>query len=307
MNRQTPADPARGADRRVDIIARLKSRLGHGHGAETRLIESILADLHFATQAPIAQIAAKAGVSEPTVTRLARSLGFGSTREMKFHLAQSLAIGGAYLRSHEQNSEGQHTSNQVVATICSRAHAALDLVSVGLANVDVTMLGETIARAGQIIIYGTGGSSSMAAIELQNRLFRLGLKCAAHTDPQLQRMSASVVDRNTVIIGFSISGRVRSVIDSMVIGRQYDATCIAVTSPGTPLAEAAHHVLPFVFKEDGNLYKPSSTRYALIAAVDILAMATAEAIGPKVLELLRRVRQSLATNEITDPLHPIGD
>ncbi len=291
----------------IDIIARLKARLAAGHRAEVQLIETILGDLHFATTAPIADIAARAGVSEPTVTRLARSLGFASTREMKVHLAQALAVGGAYLRAHETNSDGQHTSNQVVATICSRAHAAIDLMSVALAQSDITALGELLARASRIVVYGTGGNSSMAAVELQNRLFRLGLNSTAYADPQLQSMSASVSDARTVIVAFSTSGRVRSVLDAVAVARQYDATVIGITSPGSPLANAVDHLVPFVFEEDQNLYKPSSSRFAMLAVVDILAMAAAEAIGPGVLELLRRVRQSLTTLETGGPPQPIGD
>lgn len=292
---------------RVDIIGRLKARLEEGHSAEVRLIEVILSDMHFATTASIAEVARRARVSEPTVTRLARTLGFTSTREMKVHMAQALAIGGAYLRAHEANSEGQHTSNQVVATICNRAHSALDLISLALAQVDITRLGELIAGASRVIVFGTGGNSSMAAVEMQNRLFRLGLNGTAYADPQLQSMSASVSDKRTVIIAFSTSGRVRSILDAVAVARQYGATTIAVTKSGTPLAEAADHLIPFVFEEDQNLYKPSSSRYAMLAVVDILAMATAEAIGPRVLELLRRVRQSLVTLEASDPLQPIGD
>lgn len=293
-------------DERVDIIARLHGRAGFGRGAEARLVQVILDDLHFATHASIHELAARAGVSEPTVTRLARALGFRSTREMKVHLAQALAIGGAYLRSHESNSEGQHSSGTVIATICSRAHAALDLISVALSETDIVPLARSIASARHTLIYGTGGNSSMAAVELQNRLFRLGLRCNAQSDPQLQRMSASVADEHTVIVAFSTSGQVRSVLDAMVIGRQYGARCIAVTSADSPLSRAAHELIPLVFQEDGNLYKPSSSRYALLALVDMIAMATAEAIGSPVLERLRRVRQSLS-NEVTDPLNPIGD
>lgn len=297
-----------GAAPRIDIIARLKARLEEGHRAEVQLIEVILGDMHFATNAPIAQIAQRAGVSEPTVTRLARSLGFASTREMKVHMAQALALGGAYLRAVDR-VEGNHTSNQVVATICSRAHAALDLISVALASSDITGLGEMVAKANRIIIYGTGGNSSMAAVELQNRLFRLGLNSTAYADPQLQSMSASVSDKHTIVVAFSTSGRVRSILDAIAVARQYGATCIAITKPGTPLAAAVQHVVPFVFEEDqAMLYKPSASRYAMLAVVDILAMAAAEAIGPRVLELLRRVRQSLTTLEANDgPMQPIGD
>lgn len=297
----------RGVDARIDIIARLKGRLEQGHRAEVRLIECILSDLHFATHAPIGELAARAGVSEPTVSRLARSLGFTSTREMKVHLAQSLALGGAYLRGSAGFPDGEPNANEVVAAICSRAHAALDLISVALAQIDAASLGKTLARASRVITYGTGGNSSMAAVELQNRLFRLGVNSCAYADPQLQSMSASVADAGTVIVAFSTSGRARSVLDAVAIGRQYGATCIAITTPDTPLAEMAHHLVPFVFEEDGNLYKPSASRYAMLATVDILAMATATAIGPKVLELLRRVRQSLSTIAIVEPMQPIGD
>ena len=66
-------------------------------------------------------------------------------------------------------------------------------------------------------------------------------------------------------------------------------------------------VWPLTFKEDGNLYKPSSMRYTLLAAVDMIAMATALTLGTKVLESLRRVRHSLASQNIKNPNLPIGD
>lgn len=293
--------------RTVDIIARLQDRLERGRGAEIRLVESILADPHFAAHAPIAQIAERAGVSEPTITRLARALGFPGTREMRFHLAQALAIGGAYLREPNAPPEDLPMTAQVVAKISSGAHAALDLMSMALAEIDLEPMARRISEASQILIYGTGGSSSFAAVELQNRLFRLGLHVTAHTDPQLQRMSASVLEPRAVVIGFSVSGQASSVTDAVNIGRQYGASALVVTSPNTPLAEAGDALLPLTFKEDGNLYKPSSTRYALLAAVDIIAMTTAQTIGPKVLEPLRRVRHSLASQNIRNPDLPIGD
>jgi len=294
-------------ERSVDIIARLQHRLERGRDAERRLVESILSDLHFAAHAPIAQIAERAGVSEPTITRLARALGFPGTREMRFHLAQALAIGGAYLRSTTAAESELPPFGQIIAKVAGGAHAALDLMTTALADVDLEEMAKQISRANQILVYGTGGSSSMAAVELQNRLFRLGLHATAHTDPQLQRMSASVLSPGSVVIGFSISGQVGSVIDAVTIARQYGAWALVVTSANSPLARIGDAVFPLTFKEDGNLYKPSSTRYALLAAVDILAMATAEKVGPRVLEMLRRVRHSLASQNIRDPSLPIGD
>ena len=59
--------------------------------------------------------------------------------------------------------------------------------------------------------------------------------------------------------------------------------------------------------EDGNLYKPTSSRFALLAIVDMLAMAVAESRGTKVMESLRRIKQSLNTLKVEDPGLPLGD
>ena len=294
-------------DRTVDIIARLHARQARGRDAERRLVDAILGDLQFAAQATIAEIAQRAGVSEPTITRLARSLGFSGTQEMRIHIAQALAIGGAYLRTPPPAPTGPAGFADAVAAIAKGAHAALDLLALGLAEADVAGMARTISGARQVLVCGTGGGSSMAAVEMQNRLFRLGLKVTAQTDPQLQRMNASVLGARDVVVLFSLSGQARSVLDACRIARQYGAHTIAVARPDTPLAREAQAVLPLNFQEDTDLYKPSSARYALLACVDILAMATAHAIGPGVIEHLRRVRQSLASQDIRDPHLPIGD
>jgi DNA-binding MurR/RpiR family transcriptional regulator len=302
-----PAPPAPPEARAADIIVLLKKRQARGKEAERRLVDTILSDLQFAAQASIAQLAQRAGVSEPTITRLARAMGFAGTQDMRAHLTQALALGGAYLRPPPAPPDGPEAYGGAVAAIAQGAHSALDLFALGLSGTDLAAIARTLRRAGSILVCGTGGGSSMAAVEMQNRFFRLGLKIVAQTDPQLQRMSASVLGPRDVIVGFSISGQARSVVDAVTIARQYGAQSIAVTQPGTPLAEATRTILPLTFREDGNLYKPSSTRYALLAAVDILAMATAHAIGAGVIEPLRRVRQSLASQNIVNPGLPIGD
>lgn len=293
--------------RNVDIIARLQLRLDRGRDAERRLVASVLGDLQLAAHAPIARLAERAQVSEPTITRLARAMGFSGTREMRFHLAQALAVGGAYLRPQQSGAEPLSPSGQILAQVALGAHAAIDRMTAALGDVDIDAIARTIRHASQILVYGTGGGSSMAAVELQNRLFRLGLHVTAHIDPQLQRMSASVLDSKAMVIGFSISGQASSVNDAVAIARQYGARALVVTTPHSPLAKAGDALLPLIFVEDTNLYKPSATRYALLAAVDILATATAEAIGPSVIEQLRRVRHSLTSQNILSPSLPIGD
>jgi len=289
----------------VDVIARLRELEADGSRADRKLAATVLRDLDFASKASIVDLAARAGVSEPTVTRFCRTLGSDGIREFKFRLAQALAVGGAYLMPRGTASEG---SRRVVDTIADGAVAAVEMLRAHVDPERIEAAAERLAAAQSVLCYGSGGSSSIAALELQHRLFRLGLAVAAYSDGELQRMTASVAGRGTVVCAFSISGHVRPMVEAITVARQYGASTLVVTAPASPLAEAGEIVIPFAIGEDESLLlRPSPTRYALIGCVDMLALATAEAMGPEVLERLRRIKQNLATMKFNDPALPIGD
>jgi DNA-binding MurR/RpiR family transcriptional regulator len=289
----------------VDIVMRLKLRTEDGTRSDRRLAGIILGDLDFASKSPIAEIAARAGVSEPTVTRFCRSLGCEGVRDFKFRLAQALAVGGLYLSAAPLERDARE--QRIAGAIGDAAVAAVERARDGIDMGVVLELADRLATAGQILTYGSGGTSSMLAVEMQNRLFRLGLPVVAHVDGQLQRMSAAVAGSQTVVLAFSTSGYAQSVIDAVIVARQYGALTAAVTQPGSALASAAHSVIAFTPFEDGNVYKPTSSRYGLLVVADLIATATAEAIGPKVLEGLRRIKHSLNTLKVEDPRLPLGD
>ena len=289
----------------VDIVARIRGLAEAGSRADRRIATVVLADLDRATKAPIAELAAEADVSEPTVTRFCRKLGCDGIRPFKLLLAQAVAVGGAYLRPMEP--ERAHSSSWLIENVCDGAAEAIHRIRTSLDPVGLKRAGDLIAHAGLVLAFGSGGTSSMAAVELQNRLFRLGLHAVAHTDGEMQRMTAAAGNKSSLVVVFSISGAVRSQKDAAWITKQYGGTVIAVTASGSDLATGADLVIPFSVQEDGDLYRPSSARYAMLAVVDMLSVAAAEAIGPSSLETLRRIEQNLNVLKVDDPRLPIGD
>ena len=289
----------------TDIINRLRLLAADGSKAERRLAEVILDDIEYASRAPIADLALKAGVSEPSVTRFCRSLDCDGVRDFKFKLAQVLAIGGIYLSPEPlvRDERDARIVNAVTDGAVRAMERIRDIVDMGMVN----SVAEALAKARYICVFGSGGVSSMGAVEMQNRLFRLGLSVVAHTDGQMQRMSAAVCDRESLVIAISASGEALSIIESVRVARQYGATTVALTNPTSTLASEAQFTLPFVIAADSQLYKPTSGRYALLFLIDLVAMATAETLGPKVLEGLRRIRTSLSGLNMSDPGRPIGD
>ncbi len=289
----------------ADIITRLQMMTQEGSKSDRRLAALVLEDLDFASKAAISEIASRADVSEPTVTRFCRNLGCEGVRDFKFWLAQAIAIGGIYLMPAPVNRDARE--QRIAAAITSGAIAAIERVAAGLDMSTVIAVAERLAASRTILCVGSGGTSSMMATEMQNRLFRLGLSVIAQVDGQLQRMHAAVVTPETTVVAFSISGYAKSVVDSVVLARQYGARTVAITGPGSALAAAAEIVIPFQHLEDGYIYKPTSSRFALLAVVDMIATATAEAGEGRVLESLRRIKQSLNTLKVDDPRLPLGD
>ena len=289
----------------ADIITRLQLMLQDGTKSDRRLAGLVLTDLDFASKAAISEIAARVGVSEPTVTRFCRNLGCEGLRDFKFYLAQAIAIGGQYLSPEPLSRDARE--QRIASAITEAAIAAIQRASENLDMKTLVGVAARIVNSGNVLCIGSGGISSMMATEMQNRLFRLGVPVLAQIDGQLQRMYAAVATSETTLIAFSVSGYARSVIDAVQVAQQYGATTIAITPPDSALAKAADTVIQFQSLEDGNIYKPTSSRYALLAIVDMIATSVAETRGPKVLESLRRIKQSVNTMKVDDPRLPLGD
>ncbi|RVD15610.1 MurR/RpiR family transcriptional regulator [Mesorhizobium sp. M4B.F.Ca.ET.017.02.2.1] len=289
----------------ADIITRLQLMSQDGTKSDRRLAGLVLSDLDFASKAAISEIAARVGVSEPTVTRFCRNLGCEGLRDFKFYLAQAIAIGGQYLSPEPLSRDARE--QRIASAITEAAISAIQRASESLDMTTLVGVAARIATSGNVLCIGSGGISSMMATEMQNRLFRLGLPVLAQIDGQLQRMYAAVATPETTLVAFSVSGYARSVIEAVQVAQQYGATTVAVTAPDSVLAKAADTVIHLQSFEDGNIYKPTSSRYALLAIVDMIVTSVAETRGPKVLENLRRIKQSVNTLKVDDPRLPLGD
>lgn len=289
----------------IDIIASLRQKRDEGTPAERRLAQTILDDPFAAARAPIAELARRADVSEPSVTRLARAMQLDGTHDLKLQLAQAVAIGGAYL-----NTAGEAVNlgkSRASVTVAAAAHKAIDEVQATLDEALLDRIADRLVRARQVLVVGTGGISSVMAQELTFRLFRFGMNVTTEVDGRLQRMHAALANEGSVVVGLSVSGGAASVIDALTLAGQYGASTVAITPPDSALAHAAEFVIPFHHVEDGMIYKPTSARFGLLTIVDTLALMTAEKFGPEVVELLRRMRHGLSLADAYDGRLPLGD
>ncbi|EPA9114058.1 TPA: MurR/RpiR family transcriptional regulator [Serratia liquefaciens] len=283
----------------IDIISRITELFIELSSAEKRIAQFILDEADAVTALPIAELARQANVSQASITRFAKTMGCRDVRDLKVKLAQSLAVGQRFIHE-EPDLEGIQGIYETIINVLTINRRTIDEPALAKAV-------EWLSDARQILAIGMGGGSTICAAEVQHRLFRLGLPVTAQSDGLLVRMMAAAVARQDVVVALSLGGYTQEVVESAAIARQYGAKVVAITPAGTPLAAQADVLLALVVRENDYIYKPSTSRYAMLAMVDVLATALAMANKRQSRDRLRRIKLALDSHRGGEDRQPLGD
>ncbi|CCV04311.1 Transcriptional regulator, RpiR family [Mesorhizobium metallidurans STM 2683] len=288
-----------------DIISLIKDSYAELRPAERRVADVVLDDVRYAVDASNAALAQRAGVSEPTVTRFCRAIGCDGVRDFKLKLAQSLVVGALYLSKPQPTSadNGMPFWNAVFG----EARQALQEAERQLDPAQLVKAAELIARARQVTVFGLGGSSSALAQETQYRLFRYGVTVSAQCDPYLMRMTASTLKPGDLVIAISATGRTREVIEAVELAKHYRANAIGITAPDTDLARACDVRLTVAVPEYPDTLKPTASRFAFLAAIDLMAVACAYKLDGSARETVRRIKYNAQIHRTGKEMEPLGD
>lgn len=237
----------------------------------------------------ISDLAARAGVSEPTVVRFCRAIGYDGFQAFKLQLARYLGSSGIYSQFSVSDTDSIADVSRKVfdSTIGSLIAVREDL--------DIAALEAAIgalARASRVEFYGFGASGSVA-IDAQHKFFRLQVTAAAYTDPHIQHMSAISLKSDDVVVAISQSGRSSALIQSVKLAREAGATVIGLVPANTPVAELCAIPIHINVKENQHVFTPVSSRIAHLVVIDVLAMGLAQLRGSSLQDHLKRLNKSL--------------
>ena len=291
-----------------DIIGQIHDRYAQLRPAEQAVADFVLADVQAAVYAANSDIAARAGVSAPTVTRFCRAIGCRGVRDFKLQLARSLVVGEIYLDAANATAVAAPAGAvqpSYIRSILAEARRAIDEVERQLDPAVLEQAAEILAAARRIVVIGVGGSSAALAHEAHNRLFRYGLTVTPTGDVYLARMIAASLHEGDAVIAISATGRTREVVEVLTLAQHYRARTIAITVPGSALAAAAEVALAVRIPEYPDT--PSASRIGFVKLLDLLAAATGYRIGAPARETLRRIKYNVLAHGDGSVLEPLGD
>ena len=270
--------------------------------SERKVAQLILDSPALVLDMRVADVAKLAEVSEPTVMRFCRALGFDGFQAFKLQLAQFLGSSGSYVQFSVSDTDSVADVNRKVfdATIGSLLSVRDEIDPQALEHAI-----SVLSNARRIEFYGFGASGSVA-IDAQHKFFRLQLSAAAYTDPHIQHMSAISLKDDDVVVAISQSGRTKALIQSVTLAREAGASVIGLVPRDTPLADLCDLPIHVNVEENPHVFTPVSSRIAHLVVIDVLAMGVARYRSDLLKDHLRLLNRSLRSLRISGKKPPVS-
>ncbi|MGO4737953.1 MurR/RpiR family transcriptional regulator [Bosea sp. 2KB_26] len=271
-------------------MSSIRQGLGAMSESQQRVARLFLDEVEWVVKANVEDIAARAGVSAPTIVRFARLVGCQGLRDLKLKLAGAVALGAPFLHRSVRMGE---TASDVLRNVTGSITTVLAEWQRRIDPLDLDRAAAAISKARRIDCLGTGATSHFLAQDLQARLFRLGLNANAFSDAHFQLVAAATLTSEDVLVAISFVGRMPALLRAVEVGKARGATIIALAQGGTPLAQLADVALPLDVPHDTAMLVGTDAYVVQLIAIEVLMILVGLREGPQLIGRMNDVQHVL--------------
>ena len=258
------------------VIDTIKENYQQMFSAEKKVADYILQNPERTVSANVSELAELSGVSDATVIRMCKHLGYQGFYQMKLNLARDL--GQHQLVGYRGEQDNPDTAKAILQGIARNL-----LSTASKLDTNVVLACAKLIRESEMVHAVAVGNTSPVAIDLGFRLGRLGIRTSSALVPEYFLSNISLGSKKDVIVAISHSGSSKQVIQALELGRDKGMKSIAITgSARSPVSQLADYTLSIsvddpLFSEFGAV----SHVYSM-AVIDALLYFVANAErGPK--------------------------
>ncbi|MFP5391305.1 MAG: glucokinase [Gammaproteobacteria bacterium] len=254
-----------GANTLMERVQQLQHELSP---AEQRVATLVIDHPRKVLSEPIAEIARLADVSQPTVIRFCRSLGFLGLADFKLKFASSLT--GTIPVRHSQVRVSDSTHDLSAKVIDNTVSAILKFRD----QLDVQSIDRAIAllRKAKRVEFYAMGASRVVALDGQHKFFRFRIPTSSYGDSHLFSLAAGLLNQGDVVVAISSSGRLPELLAAVDTALASGADVIAITSSKSPLAKKATVCLAVDHSEDSTTFLSMISRILQLLLIDIMSV-----------------------------------
>lgn len=279
----------------TNALLHLRSAYPTLRPAERRVADEILDRPNEVVHLSITELARLAGVSDATVVKFCKRLGYKGFQEFKILLAQDVVI-------KPERIYGEVEPDNDVATIKEKIFqaniTALQNTAQVLTTEALEKAVEALAGAREIHFYGLG-ASGIVALDAEQKFSRIGLRASAFVDAHMQITRAVLLRPGDVVVGLSYSGETLETAEAMRTARNVGALTIAITNySASTITKYADLVL--VTSSEENIFRSGaiSSRIAQLSIIDTLFIAVALVDYARSQEAIEKTRKILSERNI---------
>jgi len=273
----------------VSAIYTIRSKYSLLSAKEKKIADFILGNPKDSVNPSIEELAQRIGISESTMVRFARKLGYSGYQRFRIALARETIPASEQLFETEV-VDGEDVAEIVFRTACKNleeTYAKLDRQA-------ILEAAQKLAVASSIYLMGLGGSNTLAQ-DAYHKLIRTGLNCQYASDFHMQLMLASQAKEGSAAIIFSHTG---SSHDTLALAEELannGCFIIVLTSnPRSALAKMGNIVLGVSIGASHVVAESFSSRITSLVLVDVLYVQILEHLKNHGVEQLNKMRSVIA-------------
>lgn len=202
--------------------------------AEKKVADFILANPEATVNANVSELAELSGVSDATVTRLCKHMGYQGYHQLRISLSRDLG------RKQGMISGGK---GGTVADLMQEAGNTIAGLGKHIGEEKVQECVELILGCNYVHLVAVGNTAPLAQY-MGFRLGRLGIRCTYNMLPEYFMNCINVAQRSDIIFAISQSGTSKNVVKAMELAKEKGLKTIAVTgSEYSPMSRMADCLL----------------------------------------------------------------
>lgn len=255
---------------------------------EKRIADYILRHSDELRQTTIGIVAERCHTSKSMVVRLCKTAGFNGYKDLCSQLMVERALEGQARAERYQDVHPGCTAAEICRiTMLAELRSLQDTYDI----IDVDRVERAVALlcdADRIQLLGVGGSG-VAALDLYNKLTRVGLNARYSMDTHCQLLETASLTARSVAVVISYNGRTKDMLEGVALCRAMGAKVVAITRFGkNPLSDAADVTLPVASNESLTRVTAMSSRLSTLMMVDLLFACLASRMSDSIQDIVKR-------------------
>ncbi|AZK44025.1 MurR/RpiR family transcriptional regulator [Erysipelothrix piscisicarius] len=248
----------------MDILDEIQKQYVNFSQKEKQIAMYILQKNNEIRNINIGKLAEQTGTSSATITRFCRKIGCESFVDMKIQISAA-----------EQDGIPLESSD-IFDSVYSYYNRVIDRTKKNINKEELERVITALKDAQRIFIYGVG-SSGLTAMEMTQRLLRMGFNVSGITDSHMMLINSTITKEKDLVIGISTSGKTIEVLNAVKTAKNNGSKILSMTSfSESELAHISDYQM-FVYNSlfiDNKRFVNS--QFAIMYLVDIISMKLLE-------------------------------